>query len=63
MVKQQRSSRVSEALKVCEAPDLASYDYVYLTDPKNREEIMQNIVKRKGVGNIDKLVSIFVNIL
>ena len=33
------------------------YDWDYLCDPKNRDAIQQNIINRKGVGNIDAVVS------
>ena len=33
-------------------------DLDYLLKPENLQEIGQNIVNRKGVGNIEKLVSI-----
>ena len=33
------------------------FDFDYLCDPLNREEIRENIINRKGVGDIDKVVS------
>ena len=58
-IKQQRNSRVSQALQICEAPEHPNYDWDYLTNPMNRDEIRQNIINRKGIGNIDKLVNFY----
>ena len=33
------------------------FDLEYLCDPQKRDEIRQNILYRKGVGDIDKVVS------
>lgn len=34
------------------------FDWGYICDPKNTEEIRQNIANRKGVGDIDLVASI-----
>ena len=53
-----KKMRLSQALRVCEAAEESHYDWDYLTNPANREEIRQNVVNRKGVGNIDELVNV-----
>ena len=35
---------------------LPEYDWEYITDPRNTEEIHRNIQNRKGVGDIHKVV-------
>jgi hypothetical protein len=39
----------------CETPDI-ELDWPYISNPENIDEIRQNIVNRKGVGDIDKVV-------
>ena len=36
---------------------VAEFDWDYLCDPDNRADIAENISNRKGVGDIDVLVS------
>ncbi len=60
---QKRTFRTSSVTFKDEQSDAAGfqpiqpdYDWDYICDPANTEDIKQNITNRKGVGDIDKLV-------
>ena len=54
-------SKTSESDKAPAIPE-AALDWAYLTDPANLESIRASITHRKGVGDIDKVVSIILRL-